>query len=182
MWFILGLGPALPASDLSWLQTEGIRGTINYCTWSITYWKIHHRSRFQNGNETARSKEKSVCSYQHISSIFEYSWASGKRHMCFQKLLQFTYPVITVNKPFWRSHIAVRGVAIDYPLGLPLDFFFLSLFLGHLKIPHWHESLVASLASCFFFFSFNLGLFVCLGLLSSSVICLGQIVHFSVTE
>lgn len=123
MWFILGLGPALPASDLSWLQTEGIRGTINYCSWSITYWKIHHRSRFQNGNETARSKEKSVCSYQHISSIFEYSWASGKRHMCFQKLLQFTYPVITVNKPFWSSHIAVRGVAIDYPLGLPLDFF-----------------------------------------------------------
>lgn len=25
-------------------------------------------------------------------------------------------------------HIAVRGVAIDYPLGLPLDFFFVSVF------------------------------------------------------
>lgn len=103
--------------------------TINYCSWSITYWKIHHRSRFQNGNETARSKEKSVCSYQHISSIFEYSGASGERHMCFQKLLQFIYPVITVNKPFWSSHIAVGGVTIDYPLGLPLDFlFFVSVF------------------------------------------------------
>ena len=75
--------------------------------------------------------------------------------------------------------VYLRELASQSPLSLPtwsglmlnLALQFLC-FLGLVKLTQWQKSLVDSF--------FHLGLFVWLGLLSASVICFRQIVHFAV--